>query len=111
MLKPLFFASMAAALALTMGYADQPQGKLTIPAPKTDPTNGKMMFTSYCAPCHGTDGRGRGPVASALRSQPTDLTGLAKANRGKYPENHIASVLRFGSGVDAHGSAQMPVWG
>ncbi len=55
MLKPLFFASMAAALALTMGYADQPQGKLTIPAPKTDPTNGKMMFTSYCAPCHGAD--------------------------------------------------------
>ena len=32
MLKPLFFASVAAALALTMGYADQPQGKLTIPA-------------------------------------------------------------------------------
>ena len=111
MLKPLFFASMAAALVLTMAYADQPQGKLMIPAPKTDPTNGKMMFTSYCAPCHGTDGRGKGPVASALRSQPTDLTGLAKANHGKYPENHIVSVLRFGSAVDAHGSAQMPVWG
>ena len=109
MLKTLFFASIAAALVFTMAYADQPQGKLTIPAPRTDPTNGQMMYTNYCAPCHGADGRGTGPVASALNSQPTDLTGLAKANHGKYPENHIVSVLRFGT--DAHGSAQMPVWG
>jgi mono/diheme cytochrome c family protein len=111
MLKPLFFASVAAALVLTMGYADQPKGKLVIPAPKTDPTNGKLMFTSYCAPCHGADGRGNGPVASALKAQPTDLTGLAKANHGKYPDNHIVAVLRFGTDVNAHGSAQMPVWG
>ena len=111
MLKPLFFASAAAALVLTMGYADQPKGKLLIPAPKTDPTNGKLMFTSYCAPCHGADGRGNGPVASALKAPPTDLTGLAKANHGKYPDNHIVSVLRFGTQVGAHGSAQMPVWG
>ncbi len=111
MLKPLFFASAAAALVLTMGYADQPKGKLLIPAPKTDPTNGKLMFTSYCAPCHGADGRGNGPVASALKAPPTDLTGLAKANHGKYPDNHIVSVLRFGTSVGAHGSAQMPVWG
>ena len=111
MLKPLFFASMAAALVLTMGYADQPKGKLTIPAPKTDPTNGKLMFTSYCAPCHGADGRGNGPVAPALKAHPTDLTGLAKANHGKYPDNHIVSVLRFGNQSIAHGSAQMPVWG
>lgn len=111
MLKPLFFASMAAALALTMGYADQPQGKLLIPAPKTDPTNGKLMFTSYCAPCHGADARGNGPVAGALKTPPTDLTRLAKANHGKYPDTHIVAVLRFGSEVPAHGSAEMPVWG
>ena len=111
MLKPLFFASVAAALVLTMGYADQPKGKLTIPAPKTDPTNGKLMYASYCAPCHGSEGRGNGPVAPALKAQPTDLTGLAKANHGKYPDNHIVSVLRFGSGVRAHGAPEMPVWG
>ena len=111
MLKPLFFASMAAALVLTMGYADQPKGKLLIPAPKTDPTNGRLMYTSYCAPCHGTDGRGNGPVAPALKAPPTDLTGLAKANHGKYPDSHIVSVLRFGTEVRAHGAAQMPVWG
>lgn len=111
MSKSLFFAVLAGALALTMGFADQPKGKLIIPAPETDPTNGKGMFTSYCAPCHGVDGRGNGPAASALKNTPTDLTSLAKGNHGKYPETHIVSVLRFGSEVPAHGSAQMPVWG
>ena len=111
MLKPILFAAMAATLALTMGFADQPKGKLVIPAPKTDPTNGKQMYTSYCAPCHGTDARGKGPVAGALKTPPTDLTTLAKANHGKYPDNHIVSVLRFGTEVSAHGAADMPVWG
>ena len=111
MLKPLFFVAVVAALALTMSYADQPKGKLIIPAPKTDPTNGKQMYTSYCAPCHGANARGNGPVAGALRTPPTDLTRLAQANHGKYPDTHIVSVLRFGSEVSAHGSVEMPVWG
>ena len=111
MSKSILFAAIAGALALTMSFADQPKGKLVISAPKTDPTNGKMMFTSYCAPCHGVDGRGQGPAAAALKNAPTDLTSLAKANHGKYPDTHIISVLRFGTDVPAHGSAQMPVWG
>ena len=110
-MKPLLFTAMAATLALTMGFADQPKGKLVLTAPRTDPTSGKMMYTSYCAPCHGADGRGNGPVASSLRIPPTDLTGLAKANHGKYPETHIVSVLRFGTELRSHGSADMPVWG
>jgi len=111
MLKPILFTAMAATLALTMSFADQPKGKLVIPAPKTDPTNGKLMYASYCAPCHGAEGRGNGPVAGALKTQPTDLTALAKANHGKYPETHIVAVLRFGTETNSHGSAQMPVWG
>jgi mono/diheme cytochrome c family protein len=111
MLKRLLFITMAATLALTMGYADQSKGKVIIPVNKTNPTDGKQMYTSYCAPCHGADGRGHGPAASALKAQPTDLTGLAKANHGKYPDTHVVSVMRFGSELPAHGSADMPVWG
>jgi len=111
MLKPLFFAAMAGTFALTLGFADQPKGKLVISAPQTDATDGKVMYTSYCAPCHGADARGNGPVARVLKTPPTDLTGLAKANHGKYPDTHVVSVLRFGSEVPAHGSAEMPVWG
>lgn len=111
MLKRLLFIAMGASLALTMGNADPSRGKLIIPVNKTSPTDGKQMYTSYCAPCHGVDGRGHGPAADALKTPPTDLTRLAKANHGKYPDTHIVSVVRFGVEVNAHGSAQMPVWG
>ena len=111
MLKRLLFVAMAATIALTVSYADQSKSSVVIPVGKTDPTDGKQMYTSYCAPCHGVDGRGSGPVASSLKVQPTDLTGLAKSNHGKYPDTHVVSVMRFGTDVRAHGSAEMPVWG
>ncbi|HWE85093.1 MAG TPA: c-type cytochrome [Terracidiphilus sp.] len=111
MFKRLSLIALAAALILATGYADQSKGKIVIPVNRTNPTNGKLMYDSYCAPCHGVDGRGNGPAASALKTQPTDLTVLAKANHGKYPDSHIAAVLHFGSSIPAHGSAQMPVWG
>jgi len=111
MLKRLLLTAFVAAIAVGMGYADQPKSKVVIPVNKTLPTSGKQMFTNYCAPCHGMDGKGNGPAASALRTQPTDLTGLCKKNHGKFPDTHIVSVLQFGADVPAHGSAQMPVWG
>ncbi len=78
---------------------------------QTSPVSGKEMFSQYCAPCHGLDGRGNGPAAGAMKSQPTDLTQLARKHDGKYPANSVASVLKFGGGPGAHGSAEMPVWG
>jgi mono/diheme cytochrome c family protein len=111
MLKRLLLTATALILAVAMGYADQAKKKVVITVDRTNPTSGKQMYTSYCAPCHGVDGRGNGPAASALKNQPMDLTGLAKANHGKVPDTHIVSVLKFGSETPAHGSAQMPVWG
>ena len=111
MLKRILFLAIAACFALAGGFADQSNGKVIIEVNKTNPTDGKQMFTSYCAPCHGANARGNGPAASALKQPPTDLTGLAKANHGKYPDTHVVSVMRFGTEVSAHGSAGMPVWG
>jgi len=107
------FAVIAAAAALFMaaGYANETKGKVIVPVDKVNPTDGKLMYSNYCAPCHGADGRGNGPVAGALKSQPTDLTTLTKTNNGKYPDAHVVAVLEFGSSLPAHGSAQMPVWG
>jgi mono/diheme cytochrome c family protein len=111
MFKRLLFVAMSATIVLGMSYADESKSTVVIPVGKTSPTDGKQMYTSYCAPCHGVNGRGNGPVASSLKVQPTDLTGLAKANHGKYPDTHIVAVVRFGTEVSAHGSEQMPVWG
>lgn len=111
MLKSLLVAGMATVVAVSLSFADQVQPKVVIPVNKTAPTDGKQMYASYCAPCHGTDGKGRGPAAIALKTQPTDLTELLKNNHGKFPDAHVAAILQFGSELPAHGSAQMPVWG
>lgn len=111
MLKSLFSAALAAAFAVSAGAAEQSLVKVTIPVTKTSPTSGKQMFTSYCAPCHGVDGRGNGPAAASLRTMPTDLTGLSRNHHGAFPDTHIVAVLEFGATVRAHGSAEMPVWG
>ena len=80
------------------------------PIGMTSPTSGSEMFNSYCAPCHGKDAKGNGPAATALKNPPANLAELAKKNGGKFPADHVASVLRSG-GAGAHGSAEMPVWG
>ena len=51
------------------------------PAFLGDSLVGKDSFEAYCAACHGVDARGSGPVASALKRTPPDLTILASRNR------------------------------
>jgi mono/diheme cytochrome c family protein len=111
MLKRLLLTTLAGVFFAGMGLAAQSTSKVTIPVNKTSATSGKEMFTSYCAPCHGVDGRGHGPVASSLKTVPTDLTMMSKNNHGVFPDTHIASVLDFGSSVPTHGTPEMPVWG
>jgi mono/diheme cytochrome c family protein len=111
MLNRLLVIAVAAMLAAGTSYADQSKAKVTIPITKTTASSGKMMYSNYCAPCHGVDGRGQGPVASALKTSPTDLTVLSRNNHGKFPDTHVVSVLQSGAEMPSHGSAEMPVWG
>ncbi|TAK37034.1 MAG: cytochrome c [Chloroflexota bacterium] len=39
---------------------------------------GKTLFGTSCASCHGSAGKGDGPVGAALKPKPTDLTTSAK---------------------------------
>lgn len=80
-------------------------------AAATSPASGKEMYTSYCASCHGKDGKGSGPAASSLKTAPADLTTLAKRNNGKFPSDRVASVLRGQATLASHGDQEMPVWG
>jgi mono/diheme cytochrome c family protein len=91
---------------------DQPKKVIQHAAVKpTSPASGKEMYTSYCAVCHGPDGKGGGPAASALKTAPSDLTTLSKNNGGKYPALKVTSAIRGESNLPAHGSKEMPVWG
>jgi mono/diheme cytochrome c family protein len=82
-----------------------------VPVKQTNPASGQEMYTSYCAVCHGADGTGNGPAASALKVPPTDLTTLAPKNGGTYPALQVSTVLRGDVDLPAHGSEDMPVWG
>ncbi len=81
------------------------------PITPTSPTSGVEMFKSYCASCHGTDGKGSGPAAAALKTAPANLTILAAHNGGKFPEMKVYGAIKGDSNTPAHGSKEMPVWG
>jgi mono/diheme cytochrome c family protein len=72
---------------------------------------GPEMFRAYCAACHGTDGRGGGPAANALKKRPADLTQLSRKFGGKYPGLRVANVIQGHDSEGPHGSRDMPVWG
>jgi mono/diheme cytochrome c family protein len=77
----------------------------------SDPSSGPQMYKDYCAVCHGADGKGGGPAASALKTPPPDLTTMAKRYGEKSVALKVDATLRFGAGNKAHGTADMPVWG
>ena len=73
--------------------------------------SGKQMFTQYCAACHGVTAKGNGPARAALKVPAADLTTLSKRHGGEFPYDLVSNVLRFGPGLTAHGSSDMPTWG
>jgi len=82
-----------------------------VPIANVAPTDGKAMYDSYCASCHGTGGRGNGPASASLKIAPTDLTTLTMHNKGIYPDLHVSQTIRGDATYPAHGSKDMPVWG
>ncbi len=72
---------------------------------------GKSEFQSSCASCHGTDGKGKGPVSDQLKIPPPDLTMLAKNNNGVFPTNAVYEIIDGLQTIPAHGSREMPIWG
>ena len=118
-MRVMKFISVAVALAMLFSFAIAQQAAPAqnapavkhVPIKNTSPNDGKSMFENYCAVCHGKDGKGTGPAASALKAPPTDLTALAKSAGGKYPAPHVASVIRGQATTTAHGSQDMPIWG
>jgi mono/diheme cytochrome c family protein len=97
-----------------LAYAQQKEGIKHVPTPDTDPASGAQMYRTYCAVCHGPDGRDSGPAASALKKPVPDLTQLSKKNRGQFPDFKIANIIQGDYNapvIVAHGSKDMPMWG
>jgi mono/diheme cytochrome c family protein len=72
---------------------------------------GKAEFQSSCASCHGSDGKGNGPISGQLKVPPADLTILAKNNHGVFPTATVYETIYGSKIVAAHGTREMPIWG
>ena len=72
---------------------------------------GKQFYLQYCASCHGTDGKGNGPVVRQLKIKATDLTLLRKKNKRSFPFDDVMATIDGRRLVRGHGDRNMPVWG
>jgi mono/diheme cytochrome c family protein len=105
-----------AALGIALAFAKPQEGQVkTGQSEQTPPLIGSLkgsdLFRAYCAPCHGDDGKGNGPVAPALSAKPTDLTTIASRNSGVFPSERVGKIIAGDDQVLAHGSREMPTWG
>jgi mono/diheme cytochrome c family protein len=103
-------------LAVTAGFGLRGAAQQTMPGepPATvDSLDGHAMFGLFCAPCHGRDAKGGGPVGAALKTRPPDLTDIARRNRGVFPKARVEAFVTNGNvgAKSAHGTSEMPVWG
>ena len=104
--------------AMAIGLAFQNTGKKAAAVKATEQTpliqsiKGPDLYRAYCASCHGTDGKGTGPMLASLKTKPSDLTLISVRNGGTFPKMRIE---RFIAGEElpptGHGSSEMPVWG
>lgn len=119
-MKRLAMWQVAGVVCLPWLWAGQPASAQTgqqAPSVKREAAqvfavDGGELYQAYCAVCHGKDGRGNGPAASALKTPASDLTTLAQRNGGKFDSLAVQNLI---VGQDrllaAHGSKDMPIWG
>jgi len=72
---------------------------------------GKDLFKSYCASCHGLDAKGKGPMAASLKVPPADLRRISIRNHDTFPLMRVEKIIAGEELTTGHGSSDMPVWG
>ena len=94
-------------LAESEGIGAMPGGE----GPGLGAVFGQLEYRLSCASCHGPEGKGDGPVADALKTQPTNLQMISKNNDGKFPADELYKIIDGRQTIRAHGTSDMPVWG
>lgn len=97
-------ALMPISVLVTAENSESPQTGVRI--------QGASLYQAHCAVCHGREAKGGGPMASALKVSPPDLTRIAARNGGHFPlarvQKIIAGEVRILAG---HRTEEMPAWG
>lgn len=77
-----------------------------------DMTLGEFEYQNSCVACHGTSGKGDGPVTDFLSGATVpDLTAIQENNGGVFPVTEVFKILEGGGEPSAHGTRDMPIWG
>ena len=84
---------------------------LSAAEPALTDASGTRLFAQFCVSCHGVKGVGDGPVASALKIKPADLTVISAGAGGVFPEVRVREMIDGRAVTPAHGTREMPVWG
>lgn len=93
----------------TNGHAnDRPQSPATATSTAAD---GSRLYAEYCAACHGSEGRGDGPMATGLTTPPSNLRRLTVAYGGIFPAARIRETIDGRTPPLLHGTRDMPIWG
>jgi mono/diheme cytochrome c family protein len=74
---------------------------------------GRKLYVSYCQLCHGTDGKGDGPLSKAMKISPADLTTTVRSRSDTILTRIITGEGRQTiTGRDRHNllSESMPEW-
>jgi len=95
---------LAGAMALWAAGVAEAQGKGKVDF-------GKREYDAKCAGCHGPKGKGDGPFKPYLTRTPSDLSTLAKSNKGVFPYQTVYEVVDGRTLVEGHGPREMPIWG
>ncbi|MDJ0637708.1 MAG: cytochrome c [Paracoccaceae bacterium] len=75
-------------------------------------TLGEFEYRNSCVACHGTSGKGDGPVTDFLSGATVpDLTVLQSNNGGVFPVSAVYEAISGAEVASAHGTRDMPIWG
>jgi mono/diheme cytochrome c family protein len=77
------------------------------PSRAQDQAEGRKLYASYCASCHGDKGKGDGVAGKSLPAKPADHTNGAVMNQ--LPDKFLTEVIAKG-GAAVGKSTFMPAW-
>jgi mono/diheme cytochrome c family protein len=81
-------------------YLDEPSAlQNPVPADAVSLQRGAILFDLHCSVCHGTAGKGDGPVVEFWRVDARRPADLSDPRIGAYPDGTIYRILQDGLGV------------